>query len=130
MESTTLPQIKPHFHVEIIEPKQVYLLGEQGNHALTGQLYCQILPLLNGQYTIEQIVQKLDGEVPPDYIDYVLNRLAEKGYLTEAAPELSPEVAAFWSELGIAPPVAAQGLQQSVTLTTVGQGISEVTVVL
>ncbi|MFP5270483.1 TOMM precursor leader peptide-binding protein [Coleofasciculus sp.] len=128
MESTTLPQIKPHFHVEIIEPKQVYLLGEQGNHALTGQLYCQILPLLNGQYTIEQIVQKLDGEVPPDYIDYVLNRLAEKGYLTEAAPELSSEVAAFWSELGIAPPVAEQGLRQSVTLTTVGQAISEVTV--
>ncbi|MEQ8756399.1 MAG: TOMM precursor leader peptide-binding protein [Coleofasciculus sp. G1-WW12-02] len=128
MESTTLPQIKPHFHVEIIEPKQVYLLGEQGNHALTGQLYCQILPFLNGQYTIEQIVEKLDGEVPPDYIDYVLNRLAEKGYLTEAAPELSPEVAAFWSELGIAPPVAAQGLRQSVTLTTVGQAISEVTV--
>ncbi|MEQ9354838.1 TOMM precursor leader peptide-binding protein [Coleofasciculus chthonoplastes] len=128
MESTTLPQIKPHFHVEIIEPKQVYLLGEQGNHALTGQLYCQILPLLNGQYTLEQIVEKLDGEVPPDYIDYVLNRLAEKGYLTEAAPELSSDVAAFWSELGIAPPVAAQGLQQSVTLTTVGQGISEVTV--
>jgi len=128
MQSTTLLQIKPHFHVEVIEPKQVYLLGEQGNHALTGQLYCQIVPLLDGQHTIEQIVEKLDGEVPAEYIDYVLNRLAEKGYLTEAAPDLSPEVAAFWSELGIAPPVAAQGLQQSVTLTTVGKNISEVTV--
>jgi ribosomal protein S12 methylthiotransferase accessory factor len=128
MQSTTLPQIRPHFHVEVIEPKQVYLLGEQGHHALTGQLYCQILPLLNGEHTLEQIVEKLDGEVPPEYIDYVLARLAEKGYLTEAAPELSPEVAAFWSELGIAPPVAAQGLQQSVTLTTVGENIGEVMV--
>ncbi|WP_414567366.1 TOMM precursor leader peptide-binding protein [Nostoc sp. CCY 9925] len=128
MQSTTLLQIKPHFHVEVIEPKQVYLLGEQGNHALTGQLYCQIVPLLDGQHTIDQIFEKLDGEVPAEYIDYVLNRLAEKGYLTEAAPDLSPEVAAFWSELGIAPPVAAQGLQQSVTLTTVGKNISEVTV--
>ncbi|MCP2729478.1 TOMM precursor leader peptide-binding protein [Limnofasciculus baicalensis] len=128
MESTTLLQIKPHFHVEAIEPKQVYLLGEQSNHALTGQLYCQIVPLLNGQHTLEQIVEKLDGEVPPEYIDYVIDRLAEKGYLTEAAPELSSEVAAFWSELGIAPPVAAQGLQQPVTLTTVGDNISEVTV--
>lgn len=128
MQSTTLLQIKPHFHVEVIEPKQVYLLGEQANHALTGQLYCQILPLLDGQHTLEQIVEKLDGEVLPEYIDYVLDRLAEKGYLTEAAPDLSPEVAAFWSELGIAPPVAAQGLQQPVTLTTVGENISEVTV--
>lgn len=128
MESTTLLQIKPHFHVEAIEPKQVYLLGEQSNHALTGQLYCQIVPLLNGQHTLEQIVAKLDGEVPPEYIDYVLDRLTEKGYLTEATPELSSEVAAFWSELGIAPSVAAQGLQQPVTLTAVGKGISEETV--
>ncbi|MEA5539687.1 TOMM precursor leader peptide-binding protein [Limnoraphis robusta Tam1] len=127
MQSTPLLQIQPHFHVEVIEPKQVYLLGEQANHALTGQLYCQILPLLDGQYSREQIVEKLDGEVPPEYIDYVLERLAEKGYLTEAAPELSSEVAAFWSELGIAPPVAAEALRQPVTLTPVGN-ISEVTV--
>ncbi len=127
MQSTPLLQIQPHFHVEVIEPKQVYLLGEQANYALTGQLYCQILPLLNGQHSREQIVEKLDGEVPSEYIDYVLDRLAEKGYLTEAAPELSSEVAAFWSELGIAPPVAAEALRQPVTLTPVGN-ISEVTV--
>lgn len=127
MQSTPLLQIQPHFHVEVIEPKQVYLLGEQANYALTGQLYCQILPLLDGQHNREQIVEKLDGEVPEEYIDYVLERLAEKGYLTEAAPELSSEVAAFWSELGIAPPVAAEALRQPVTLTPVGN-ISEVTV--
>ncbi|MEG4959333.1 MULTISPECIES: TOMM precursor leader peptide-binding protein [unclassified Microcoleus] len=128
MQSTTLLQIKPHFHVEAIEPNQVYLLAEQSNYALSGQLYCQIVPLLNGQHTREQIVEKFDGAVPAEHIDYVLDRLAEKGYLTEVAPGLSPEVAAFWSELGIAPPVAAQGLQQPVTLTTVGDNISEVTV--
>ncbi|MEG4391997.1 TOMM precursor leader peptide-binding protein [Microcoleus sp. BROC3] len=127
MQSTTLLQIKPHFHVEAIEPNQVYLLAEQSNYALSGQLYCQIVPLLNGQHTREQIVEKFDGAVPAEHIDYVLDRLAEKGYLTEVAPELSSEVAAFWSELGIAPPVAAQGLQQPVTLTTVGDNISEVT---
>jgi len=127
MQSTPLLQIQPHFHVEVIEPKQVYLLGEQANYALTGQLYCQILPLLDGQHNREQIVEKLDGEVPEEYIDYVLERLAEKGYLTEAAPELSSEVAAFWSELDIAPPVAAEALRQPVTLTPVGN-ISEVTV--
>ena len=129
MESIALPQIKPHFHVEAIAPKQVYLLGEQSNHALTGQLYCQIVPLLNGENTLEQIVDKLNGEVPPEYIEYVLDRLAEKGYLTEATPELTSEMAAFWSELGINPTLAAEGLKQSVTLTGVGKGISEETVV-
>lgn len=118
-------QIKPHYHIEICPPKQVYLLGEQENHALTGQLYCQIIPFLDGRYSRDQIVEKLDGEVPADYIDFVLNRLTETGYLTEAAPELAPEVAAFWSELGIAPAAAAQALQQPVHLKTVGNRISE-----
>ncbi len=117
-------QIKPHYHIEIIEPKQVYLLGEQENHALTGQLYCQILPFLDGHHSREQIAEKLNGEVPLDYIDFVLNRLEEKGYLIEAAPELAPEVAAFWSELGIAPAQAAQALQQPVALKTAGNRIS------
>ncbi|MDY6784467.1 MAG: TOMM precursor leader peptide-binding protein [Cyanobacteriota bacterium] len=116
-------QIKPHYHIEILEPKQVYLLGEQENHALTGQLYCQILPFLDGQHTREQIAEKLNGEVPLDYIDFVLNRLNEKGYITEAAPSLPPEVAAFWSELGIAPAEAARALQQPVAIKTVGTRI-------
>jgi ribosomal protein S12 methylthiotransferase accessory factor len=118
-------QIKPHYHIEIIESKQVYLLGEQDNHALSGQLYCQILPFLDGHHSREQIAAKLNGEVPLDYIDYVLNRLLEKGYLTEAAPSLPPEVAAFWSELGIAPAHAARALSQSVRLQAAGNRISQ-----
>ncbi len=120
-----LQQIQPHYHIEICPPKQVYLLGEQENHALTGQLYCQIIPFLDGQHSRDQIVEKLDGEVPADYIDFVLNRLHQTGYLTEVAPELDSEVAAFWSELGIAPVAAAQALQHPVTLKTVGTRISE-----
>ena len=121
------PQIKPHYHLEIVPPKQVYLLGEQGNHALTGQLYCQIAPFLNGQHTREQIAEKLNGEVPLDYIDFALNRLQEKGYLTEASPQLAPEVAAFWSELGVAPSIAAQALEKPISITTAGSRIPEVT---
>lgn len=116
-----IPQIQPHYSIEVIEPKHVYLISEQLTHALTGRLYCQILPLLDGQHPLDEIYQKLDGLVQPDHIDYVLQRLNEKGYLTEAAPDLSPEVAAFWSALGVAPTVAARGLQQQqVTITGVG----------
>ncbi|NEP57710.1 MAG: TOMM precursor leader peptide-binding protein, partial [Symploca sp. SIO2G7] len=115
------PQIQPHYSIQIIEPKHVYLLGEQSTHALTGQLYCQILPLLDGQHDLDAIYHKLDGLVLPEHIDYVLDRLKEKGYLTQAAPELSPEVAAFWSALEVAPTIAARGLgEQQVAIATVG----------
>ena len=117
-------QIKPHYHIEIVEPKQVYLLGEQGSHALSGQLYCQILPLLDGYHSREQIAAKLNGAVPLDHIDHVLNRLLDKGYLTEAAPALPAEAAAFWSELGLAPAQAARALRQPVRLQTAGNRIT------
>ncbi|NEO84078.1 MAG: TOMM precursor leader peptide-binding protein [Spirulina sp. SIO3F2] len=120
-------QVQPHFHIEVVPPKQVYLLGERTNHVLTGQLYCQIIPFLDGHHTREQIAEKLNGEVPLDYIDFVLARLQEKGYLIETAPQLAPEVAAFWSELGITPSLAAQALQQPIRLHRVGDRIGDTT---
>jgi ribosomal protein S12 methylthiotransferase accessory factor len=116
-----IPQIKPHFRVEIVEPKNVYLLSESATHALTGSLYCQILPLLNGQHTLEDIIQKLDGQVPPDHIHYVLDRLYEKGYLTDADGSLTREAAAFWSLLNVDPQVVSEQLPHTqVFVTTVG----------
>jgi hypothetical protein len=88
-------QIKPQYHVEIIPPNQVYLLGEQDSHALTGRLYCQIVPYLDGQYSRNQLVDKLNGKIPVEYIDFALARLEEKGYLVEAASGMSLENAAF-----------------------------------
>ena len=33
-----ITKIKPHFRVEIVDPKNVYLLSESATHALTGSL--------------------------------------------------------------------------------------------
>ena len=116
-----IPQIKPHFRVEIVEPKNVYLLSEYATYALIGSLYCQILPLLNGQHTREEIIHKLDGQVSPEHFDYVLNRLQEKGYLTDASHNLKREAAAFWSLLGVEPQLVSDRLSQTqVFVTTVG----------
>ena len=116
-----IPQIKPHFRVELVEPKNVYLLSESATHALTGSLYCQILPLLNGQHTLDEIIQKLDGQIPSDHIHYVLDRLYEKGYLTDAAHSLTREAAAFWSLLNVDPQVVSEQLPHTqVFITTVG----------
>ncbi len=120
------PQIKPHFRIEIIEPKHVYLLGENSTHVLTGELYCQIIPLLDGNHTIDKIISTLEGQVEPEHINYALERLEKKGYLSAAVPELSPEAAAFWSLLNIEPQDAYQCLQQTqIYLTCVGNVFSE-----
>ncbi|MBC1238192.1 TOMM precursor leader peptide-binding protein [Nostoc sp. 2RC] len=104
-------QIKPHFRAEIIEPKHVYLLSESSTHALTGELYCQLIPLLNGNYTVDEIINKL--QVDPSHIDYALERLQARGYITEAISQLTPEAVAFWGLLKVEPQVAYQCLQQT-----------------
>ncbi|HEY9803088.1 TOMM precursor leader peptide-binding protein [Anabaena azotica] len=127
MKSAKIPQIQPHYRVEVVEPKHVYLLDEQSAHALTGRLYCQILPLLDGKHHLDDIYRKLNGLVEREHIDYVLDRLYEKGYLTEATVDLSQEVAAFWSALGVVPSIVIRALEKAVTLMAVGEGIGEKT---
>jgi ribosomal protein S12 methylthiotransferase accessory factor len=115
------PQIQPHFRVEIIEPKNVYLLSEHSTHAFTGKLCCQLAPLLNGNYTTDEIITKLQGRVDNSQIDYALSCLQAKGYLTETVDELTKEAAAFWSLLNVEPQIAYHWLQKiSVSLTGVG----------
>ena len=116
------PQIKPHFHIEIIEPKHVYLLGENSTDALTGEFYCQLIPLLDGQHSFEEICETLAEIVDPEDVEYVLNRLKTKGYLTEATPELPPPAAAFWSLLNVEPQFASDCLQKNtVYIASVGE---------
>ncbi|MEB3339444.1 TOMM precursor leader peptide-binding protein [Okeania sp.] len=116
------PQIKPHYRIEIIEPKHVYLLGENSTETLTGEFYCQLIPLLDGQHTFEEICQTLAEIVNPEDVEYLLNHLQTKGYLTQATPELSPPAAAFWSLLNVEPQLAADFLQKiTVYVASVGE---------
>ena len=68
--------------------------------ALTGRLYCAVVPFLDGRYTVEEIHDLLSGTVSRDHIDHVVDRLRRLGYLSHAVDGMHPGVAAFWSELG------------------------------
>ncbi|HEY9811657.1 MAG TPA: TOMM precursor leader peptide-binding protein [Halomicronema sp.] len=115
------PQIKPHLRIEIIEPKHVYLLAENISHALTGEFYCHLIPLLDGKHTLEEISEELAEWGTTEQIADVIDRLETKGYLSEAVPELTQAAAAFWSLLGVEPELAYQSLQKTkVYLTAIG----------
>lgn len=114
----TRPQFKPHFHIEVAEPETVYLLSEQGNFALSGRLYCQLAPLLNGRHTVNEIVKQLQGQVSAAAIYYALMLLTNKGYITEADDTIPPEVAAFWNLLNVDTRVAKSRLQETQVAVT------------
>ncbi len=114
------PQFKPHFHIEVVEPSTVYLMSEQGHFALSGRLYVLLAPLLNGQHTVDEIVEQLKADTSLFGIYHTLTSLESQGYLTEAA-DIPNEVAAFWSLQGVDPKVAASQLQDtSVAVTACG----------
>ena len=116
------PQFKPHFHIEVVEPTTVYLLSEQGNYALSGRLYTLLAPLLNGRYTVDDIVEQLKEQTSLFSVYYALTHLESQGYLNDADHPLPPEVAAFWSSQGIEPRTAASKLQgASVGVTALGK---------
>lgn len=114
------PQFKPHFHVEAVEPSTVYLMSEQGYFALSGRIYVLLAPLLNGQHTVDEIVEQLKEHTSLFGIYHALTNLESQDYLTEAA-DMPNEVAAFWSLQGVDPGVAISKLQNTrVSVTAFG----------
>lgn len=116
------PRFKPHFHIEAVEPSTVYLMSEQGQFALSGRIYVLLAPLLNGQYTVDEIVERLKEDTSLFEIYYTLTSLESQGYLTEAA-DVPNEVAAFWSLQGIDSRVAVSKLQDTKVSVTAFGGV-------
>ncbi|MBW4559824.1 MAG: TOMM precursor leader peptide-binding protein [Mojavia pulchra JT2-VF2] len=119
------PKFKEHFHVEVSPPKSVFLFSEKGHFVLTGRLYCLLVPLLNGVYTVEEIVQCLQGQASADEIIYALEQLEHKGYIT-SANNILPAESAFWELLHGDAKVAVERLQQAkVAIATFGKITTE-----
>jgi ribosomal protein S12 methylthiotransferase accessory factor len=99
----------------------VFVLGEREHYLLTGDLYTQLCPLIDGRRTVWELVAALAGTLSPPEVLYGVQRLLDGGYLTEAAPTMPPVPAAFWHSLGVEPADAARNLaQRPVTVETVG----------
>ncbi len=94
---------KPSFHVEVVEPEGAFLLAEREHFVLKGKLACQLAPLLNGQYTADEIVDRVTGDTDPAKIYYSLRWLEDKGYVVADVPDVSVERAVLWHALDLEP---------------------------
>ena len=109
------PKFKDCYHVEVLEPDTVFLLTETTYNVLTSRIHKSLVPLLDGQRTLSDLITLLDGKVSPPELFYALNQLTKAGYLAEYDGTLSSEEAAFWYLLGI----DAQSVQQRLHQTSV-----------
>lgn len=96
------PTLKAHLTAGAVPGEGVILVSEEGSWTLQGALFEQVLPLLDGARTPEQIVAAL-APAPRAEVYYALEVLEKKGHLMDRAPGLEAAHAAYWAGLGLDP---------------------------
>ena len=120
----TRPKFKDCFLVEPVSPDKLFILTESHYWVLEGAAFHHLAPLLTGEYTALDIVQRLEDRVSAPQLFYALNHLEQRGWLTEAVENgLGAEASAFWYMLGVDAAKVPQRLATAgVEIVTVGEG--------
>ncbi len=114
------PKFKSCFHIEILD-ERVFLLSEKDSFVLNGHLYERLAQLIDGQRTVDDIIEHLTGQASVAEIYYALMLMEQKGYILESSDELPPSVEAFWELLKVEPKEAKSRLEATkVSVTSVG----------
>ncbi len=111
------------YRAEFLDHENVILTSEKGNTIITGKLYNRVLAEIQKDgIPVDDLIARLQGEFPAIEIHLALKSLEDKGYLTEAAPSLPPEICAYWNSLGIETNTLQKILEEkTVSVETVGR---------
>ena len=99
----TLPALAPHLQFHDIGKRQTLLVSESFNTLLHGELYPDLLPLLDGGHPQDEIVAALEGTHAAADVLAVIVSLSAKGYVVSADHGMDRHRAAYWSSLGASP---------------------------
>jgi len=117
------PKFKGCFHVETVDPESVFFLFERGSFELRSRLYKQLAPLIDSHHTIDEIIDKIILQLPPDQLSfqeaintsvmvrYALMQMEHKGYIVESDDPLPSSLAVFCDTWDIDPKEAHRRLQ-------------------
>jgi oxazoline/thiazoline synthase len=109
------PRLRAHLEAVVIPGEGLYVVGEPESLHLAGEIWGDLLPLLDGERSVEQIFAALPGRVPQAFA--ALDRLRGRGLLADGSPEvagLDRSTVAFWEALRADPAQAAVRLRQAV----------------
>jgi len=79
----------------MVEPETVFLLSERGSIQLNRHLYQQLVPLIDGHHTVEEIIDKILQHLSAETISFqemlntsvmarhALMQMEQKGYIIE-----------------------------------------------
>ncbi len=93
---TTRPRFKRHFRVETVDGEASYIISERDLLVLRGEAVQLIAPLLDGQRSIDDVLEAVDGRLDPARAAFVVDQLVRQGQATWADPAAEPRAAAYW----------------------------------
>ena len=108
-----LPALAPHLRFHAIGEQQTVLVSESFNTLLHGKLYCELLPLIDGQRPQEEIVAALEGAHAATDVLVAMASLSARGYVVSAEHGMDACRAAYWSSLGASPRWVEQRLAEA-----------------
>ena len=108
-----LPELTPHLEFRQIGNGRVLLVSESFNTLLRGQIYCDLLPLLDGRRPRDDIVASLAKAHPAAKLHEALAAMASRGYVVSGHHSMDRGRAAYWSSLGASPRWTEQRLTSS-----------------
>ena len=115
-------RFQPHFLVQILPPELVFLLSEDGHRVLRGRPYVALAPHLAQGGSVDELVERLSGELQPAEVHYCLDRLSQQGLLLDDRLPCPDEQSAFWSAQGLSPGESWRKLRATpVCLHSLGQ---------
>lgn len=88
------PKLKASFDVHTLNDNVLFLLSEHEPVIIESALYAKLGQLLDGEHSIAQIVKSMDGSYTMQQIFFAINRLEQRGYITEgenATPHFGTE---------------------------------------
>jgi oxazoline/thiazoline synthase len=109
--SKDVPQFAPNFSVYAMPHDVVCLYSEHRKFFLHGELYCALAIAITAGKSFGQIVRELTKKFPADKIAEAVNRLVERRYIVAKRISSADAVAAYWTNLGLAPSAAHENLR-------------------
>ena len=98
-----VPLLTPHLQFHSIDESRTLLISESFNTLLNGEIYSNLLPLLDGRRSQSQICSEIDDRFSDSEVQTTLKYLANRGYAVSGEHSLGRGAAAYWTSLGASP---------------------------
>ena len=119
------PILTPHLQYRVIKNHQILLISEFFNTLLSGEIYCALIPVLNGTHTIEELPGLLPDEFSEQTVMQSIYSLSARGFIVSSEFTLEESQVAYWSALGASPCWVQQQLSNKNVSVEGSDGLKE-----